>query len=147
MAAAVGAVDLGSRVDELVVGRSADRAGQRAVEARPAGAALELGLARVELVAAAGAEESAGAVLVVERRAERALGRFLAQHRVLCRSQPAAPFGIAVGDLEGLGLGPAATGGEHRQSDSRAEPGERGTAGLRSIEHGCDPLSKAVSLG
>src|SRR5690606_10487260 len=78
MAAAVGTMDFTAGVSELVVGLAADRAGQRPVEAWPAGTAVELRVAREQFVAAPGAQECALALFLVERRAERPLGIFLA---------------------------------------------------------------------
>ena len=49
------------------VGRGADRVRQRLIEARPAGAALELGLRREQRQVAAGAGEGALALLAIER--------------------------------------------------------------------------------
>jgi len=86
-------------------------------------------------------------VLVVERRAVRALGVLLAQHAVDRRGQPAAPFGVGVGDLVGLGFGRAAAGGEHRGGNAGGEPGQRRAAGLRAIEHGVHLMKAASNLG
>src|SRR5450755_2281727 len=66
VAAAAHAVVLGARDDHLDVGLGDDRARQRGVEARPAGAALELGLRGEERKVAAGADEAAVAMLGVE---------------------------------------------------------------------------------
>src|SRR3546814_4995517 len=79
MPAAAAAVDLGARIAELAVGRGADRIFQRRPEARPAGAAVIFGLARIERQLAACAQENAGAMLVVQGAGKGPLGRRLAR--------------------------------------------------------------------
>src|SRR5690606_25231953 len=138
VSAAIGAVDFLARIAELVVGRGADRTRERTVEAGPAGAAVELGRARIEIVAASGADEGALALFAIERRAERALGMLLAQHGVAFRRQPALPFCVGERHLEGLRLCGGTACREYRKSNSRAEPGKRGTT-VGWASHGATP--------
>src|SRR5580658_5352245 len=67
VAAAAAAMHFGAHHAVVAVGRGLDRPGDRIVEARPAGAALEFLLGDEQLLAAAGAGEFAGALLVIER--------------------------------------------------------------------------------
>src|ERR1051326_7857976 len=60
-AAAPAAMHFGPRQDQAVIVRRADRVFDRRVEARPSGAALELGLRPEHRQVAAGASEDAGA--------------------------------------------------------------------------------------
>src|SRR5690606_13266847 len=135
MAAAVRAVDFLARIAELVIGLARDRPGKRTVEAGPAGAAVELGLARIERVAATRANERALALFLVERRTERPLRVLLAQDGIARGRQPALPFRLGIGNLVGLGLGGAAARGEDRKGDARAKPGESRTA-IGRVSHG-----------
>src|SRR3546814_12991595 len=93
MAAAEPAKHSGARIAEVAVGRRTDRAFERGPEARPAGAAVELGLARIERQGAAGADEGSGALFLVEWTGEGALGRRFAQHAIFERRQAHIPFG------------------------------------------------------
>src|SRR4030095_8847287 len=80
MAAALGAMRLGSGHEMAGVGRGADRARHRRPEGGPARAAFVL-VSRIEQgLATAGAVEGAGALLVVERAGEGSLGAVVAQH-------------------------------------------------------------------
>ncbi len=72
MPAAIGAVHFGARVADLVVGAGPDRAGQSLPEAGPAGARIVFGFGRIQLVAAACADERARALFVIERARYRA---------------------------------------------------------------------------
>src|SRR5690606_21890049 len=112
----------------------------------PAGAAVELRAAGIEIVAAAGAHERAGALFVVERGAERALGILLAQNAILGRRQAPLPFGIGIGDLIGLGLGRTAAGGEHGNRDPGSQPGKGVAARLNTVGHGAYPAIKLWNL-
>src|SRR5271165_2380267 len=80
------------------VDRRLDRALHRRVEARPAGAALEFGLALEQRLAAAGAGEYAGTLLVVESAAARPFGAVLAHHGILLGGQQGPPLGFGMGD-------------------------------------------------
>src|SRR5262249_16316275 len=73
-----------------------DRALLGIVEARPAGAALELLLRHEQRLAAARALERAGALLEIERAAPRPLGTVAAQHLILLRREQAAPLRVAM---------------------------------------------------
>src|SRR5437870_5246021 len=98
MAAAAVAMHLGAAHEEAVVGRLADRALDRHVEAGPAGAALELALAHEQGLIAGRAAERAGAVLVEQRAGAGPLGPVLAHHVVLLRREERAPLGLGLGD-------------------------------------------------
>src|SRR5215208_33116 len=71
MPLAARAVVFGARQDQLQVGLRADRTGDRGIEARPAGAALVLGLRSEQRQVAAGAMEAALALFLVQRTAAR----------------------------------------------------------------------------
>src|SRR3546814_2964518 len=75
-------MDLGARHQQLAIRAGADRVRQRRPETRPAGAAVELGCRRIEVLPAALAREQPRAMLVVERARERPLGGRVAQHRI-----------------------------------------------------------------
>src|SRR5690349_2779697 len=65
MAAAAAAVHFHTHHAETTVARGLDRARNRIVETRPAGAALEFGLGDEQRLIAAGAGETAGPLLIV----------------------------------------------------------------------------------
>src|SRR5262245_8935911 len=97
MAAAAAAMHL--RADHAVaavLGRL-DGVGHGVVEARPAGAALELPLGDEQRLVTAGAGERAGAFLEIERAAARRLGAVLAHDGVLLGRQQLAPLRLGVG--------------------------------------------------
>src|SRR5262245_47278698 len=73
MAAAAAAVHLGPRHAEGAVGVGADGIVERLVEARPTGAALELGLGGKQRQVTAGAGEGTLAVLLEQRTGPRPL--------------------------------------------------------------------------
>src|SRR3954471_22394678 len=100
VAAAAAAVHLGADHAVAAVGRGLDRARNRIVEARPAGAALELLLRCEQLLPAAHAGERAGALLVIERAAAGTLGAVAAQDIVLLGGEELAPLLVGVGDRE-----------------------------------------------
>src|SRR5712691_10528659 len=104
MAAAPDAMHLGARHPVAAIGRGLDRALLRVVEARPAGAALELLLRHEQRLAASRAGEGAGAFLVVERATPGRLGAVPAQHVVLLGREQPAPLLVAMGDRELLGV-------------------------------------------
>src|SRR5688572_28337863 len=103
MAAAAPAMNLVPDHAESVVSVFQHRAFDGFIEARPAGAAVELGLGREQRQIASGANERARAMLIVEGAGEGTLGLLLAQHRILLGSQKLAPFLRRVGHLEGAG--------------------------------------------
>src|SRR6185437_3712759 len=72
---------------------------ERGPEARPAGAAVELGRRREQVIAAAGAGENALPLLMQKRRGERPLGPVLAEDRILIGGEPAAPFGVGIDEM------------------------------------------------
>src|SRR5262245_33646997 len=98
MAAAAAAMHLGAHHAVAAVLGALHRARDRIVEARPAGAALELLLGDEQRLAAARAGEGAGALLVIERAAAGGLGAVAAQDVVLLGREQAAPLLVGVGD-------------------------------------------------
>src|SRR5262249_2601411 len=78
MAAAAAAMHLGADHAPTAIGGALDRARLRIVKTRPAGAAVELGLGDEQRLAAAGAGERAGTLLVIERATARPFGAVLA---------------------------------------------------------------------
>src|ERR1041384_307091 len=78
MAAAAAAMHLGAHHAVAHVARLLDRTRLRIVEARPAGAALELLLRPEQRLPATRAAKRAGALLEIERAAARPLGPVLA---------------------------------------------------------------------
>src|SRR4051794_35136546 len=104
MAAAAAAVHLGADHAVGGVGRRLYRAFLRVVEARPAGAAVELPFRHEQGLAAAGAGEGAAPLLVIERAASRRLGAVTAQHYVLLGREQLAPFLVGVRHRVVLGI-------------------------------------------
>src|SRR4029450_12600718 len=98
MAAAAAAMHLGAHHAVAAVLRGLDRARDRLVDARPAGATLELLLGDKERLAAARTGEGAGALLVIERAAAGRLGAVPAQDVILLGREQAAPLLVGVGD-------------------------------------------------
>ena len=105
MAAAAPAVVLTARHDQLEVHLGDDGIAEGLIEAGPAGAAVELGLGAEQGQPAAGADEGALAMLLIERAGKRALRTFSPQHGERGRAQPFFPFGFAQvpGGIERLG--------------------------------------------
>src|SRR5262249_32411969 len=96
MAAATAAMHLGAHHAEAAVGRRLDRAFDGIVEARPAGATLELLLRSEQRLPATGADECAMALLIIERAASRPFGP-LPPHHVLwlrCARPPPSLVGM-----------------------------------------------------
>src|SRR6185295_1491779 len=104
VSAAAAAVHLGADHHEGAVLGGLHRAGERGVEARPAGVALELRLRREEGKGAAGAEEAAVTVLVEQRARPRALGSLVPEDVVGRGREEGLPLGVGLLDLEGLAL-------------------------------------------
>src|SRR5262245_51160281 len=102
MAAAAAAMHLGADHAVAAVDRVLDRARLRIVEARPAGAALELLLRLEQHLIATGTGECAGALLEIERAASRPFGAVLAHDVVLLGREQLAPLGIAMRDRIGF---------------------------------------------
>src|SRR3989337_789565 len=94
-------VPLAARADDLGANHAVrhvamllDRAFLRPGEARPARAAVELGLALEQRLTARGAEILTGRLVLLVLAGERALGAMLAQDAVLLGRQLRAPLGI-----------------------------------------------------
>src|SRR5262245_38927432 len=100
MAAALGAMHLGAGHEMAAVARRADGAVLGRPERWPARAAFVLGRGIEQRLAAAGAAEGAGALLVVQRAGERPLGAVIAQHVMLQRVELLLPLGVAL--LDGI---------------------------------------------
>src|SRR5216683_931556 len=100
MPAAPAAMHLGAGHEEAAVGVGLDHILERRREARPAGAAVELGGGVEQGLAAAGAVIDPGAVLLVERARAGALGAVLAQYPILLGREAPAPFLVAQRHLE-----------------------------------------------
>src|SRR5690348_16933674 len=115
VAAAAAAHDLGAPHEQAVVRPQLDRLGDRGlVEARPAGARMELGVRAEQPGATAGAPVEAVLVVVDVRTGERHLGVRLTQHAVLQWGQFLAPLLVGLGDLASngcLGAGASLTHG------------------------------------
>lgn len=104
MSATVGAVDLGSRVDQLPVRRCAGRFGKSAGETRPTGTAVELRRRIEQWVAATTAEVTPGAMLGKQQAGARRLGRRAAKHGITPRGECPAPFLVGSGGAAGTGF-------------------------------------------
>ena len=85
--AAARAQHFGPLYHQLVIPPRDDRMRKHLPEARPAGAALELGRRAEQRKRAAGADEDALAMLIEHRARESMLGRRFAQHRIALRSE------------------------------------------------------------
>ena len=145
VAAAAVAMHFLARDDQTEITRHADRALDRCEEARPPGAALELGVGLEQRTLAGRAMERAGPVLVVEGARKRPLGPMLAQHAELRRGEQPLPL---VGGFDQLELAVAA-GARRRQPLRAGEHGERTDAaeqeyaslhrhdGLLGLPHNC----------
>src|SRR5689334_1663707 len=100
MAAAAAAMHLGACHAKGAILGLAHRIVERLVEARPAGAALELRFRSEQRQVAAGAGEGALAVLFEERAGPGPLGALIAQDLVLLRRQLRTPLGVGLFDFE-----------------------------------------------
>src|SRR3990172_6751524 len=92
MPAATPAVVFLSRQDQLEVGLGLDILFDCLCEARPASAALELGLGPEQWQAASGAYKRARALLLVQRMRVGPLGALLEEHRIFLRLEQFTPF-------------------------------------------------------
>src|SRR4051812_42039635 len=101
--AAIRAMHFGAGHEKAAVGGGSHRPLQGLPEAGPARAALVLGRGIEEPLAAAGAEEGAGALLGVQRAAARPLRAVLAQHAIALGRKFAAPCLIRLLDRVVLG--------------------------------------------
>src|ERR1700730_14462153 len=97
------AVSLGAYHAEAAIDRRLSRALHGLVEARPAGAALELALGLEQRRAAAGAGEMAGPLLQKQGAASRRLGAVAAHAVILLGRQEPPPFRVGMRDRIGLG--------------------------------------------
>src|SRR4029077_1863191 len=104
MTAAAAAMHFGADHAVTAIGRGFDRAGLGIIEARPAGAALELGLGNEQFLIATGAIEHAGAFFVIQRAAARPLGAVLAHDVILLGSENFAPFRFGMADRMCFGV-------------------------------------------
>src|SRR3982074_2660419 len=97
MAPAAAAMRLDADHPVAGVLRGFDGTGLGIVEARPAGAAFELGLRPEQRLSASGAAEGAGALLEIQRAAAGRFGAVLAHDLVLFGRARHAPFGTGLG--------------------------------------------------
>src|SRR3954468_10438773 len=104
MPAAVGAVDLDARHAVGAIGGGPDGAFNRSIKARPAGPALVFRLRGEEGLAAAGAAERSGALLLEQRTAAAVLGAVFAQDVELLRREERLPVGFCFGFAFGFGF-------------------------------------------
>src|SRR5262245_37555112 len=100
MAATAAAMHLDPGHAVGAVFRAAERIVERLIKARPAGAAVELGVGGEQRQVAAGAGEDALAMLLQKRARPRPFGAVLAQALVLLWRQLRAPFDVGLLDLE-----------------------------------------------
>src|SRR5437763_15245976 len=103
MSAATPAMYLGARQQQHVVGRGANGIRQRAMEARPAALAVDLGLRREHGKLATRAHEGALPLLLVQRARAGSLGAAQPQHVVLRLAEEGAPLAVALLDFERAG--------------------------------------------
>src|SRR5262249_18405645 len=108
MAAATAAMHLGAHHAKAAVGRRLDRACDGIIEARPAGATLELLLRYEQRLPATGADECAMALLIIERAASRRFGAVTPHHVVLLRREQAPPCLVGMRDRVFFGFHAAA---------------------------------------
>src|SRR3981189_672881 len=102
MASAAAAMRLDANHPVAGILRGVDGTGLGIVEARPAGAAFELGLRPEQRLSASGATEGAGALLEIQRATAGRFGAVLAHDLVLFGREQTAPFRIGMGDREPL---------------------------------------------
>src|SRR5262249_57029821 len=123
VAAAAAAHDLGTPHDQAVVRPQLDRLGDRGlVEARPAGARVELGVRAEQPGATAGAPVEAVLAGAHVRTGERHLRVRLTQHAVLQWGQFLAPLLVRLGDLAGGGCLGAGTSLAHGSGSFPSRP-------------------------
>src|SRR4051794_36188899 len=137
MAAAAAAMHFGAQHAKGAVLDLADGIFDRLVEARPAGAALELGVGGKQRQVAAGAGEDALAVLFQQRAGARPFGAVLAQDVVLHRRQLRAPFRVGFLDLEFL----RGFSRRHPQPAECSQPEQAGKGSKQdtAVKHGTAP--------
>src|SRR5215218_6437092 len=135
MAAAAPAMHFGAGNEQRAVHRGADGVFQRRREARPAGAALELGVGGKQGQLAARAGESSRALLGIERARERLLGSVLAQHAILRGVEDAPPLVVAFLHLERSGSTDVATAPPAQYCDHSQTPATE--KHHPTIDHAC----------
>src|SRR5690348_9830954 len=120
MAPAAPAVHFGALHEEAAVLRCGNGVRQGLIEARPAGAAVELGVRREHRESAARTREGALAFLVIERARERTLGALPTKTVELRGVEHPPPFVLRFLHLErsGGGRGPAAPPPQEAQSQN-----------------------------
>src|SRR4051812_33317163 len=102
MAAALAAMHRRAGHHEARIADLAHRMVERFPEARPSGAAVELGLGSEEVKGAAGTAEYTLAMLLQQWTGEWPFGALLSQHGILFGGQQLLPLGVAVRHDEGL---------------------------------------------
>src|SRR5271165_3898131 len=132
----------------------ADGIVERFVEARPTGAALELGLGGEQRQVAAGAGEDALAVLLQQRAGPRTFGALIAQDFILLRGKLGAPLGLGLLDFELLRgfLGTLRRRGREPAERGKAEQAGDGSKHKAAVSHhrllhGAGGRSFAVKYG
>src|SRR5207245_11095144 len=105
VAAAARAMHFRAPHEEMPVLARAHRSRQGPEEARPAGAAVELGVRAEAQLAAAPAAEGTGALLIIQRAAAGALGAVRPQHPVGLGRELPPPLLVGLLDREMLALG------------------------------------------
>src|SRR4249919_3123026 len=98
MTAAAAAIDFRACHTVAAVLDGLNGSGHRVVKAWPAGAAFEFLFRDEQWLIAAGADECAGALFIIERATSRHFGAVLTHDLVLVRAQQLAPFGVGVRD-------------------------------------------------
>ena len=132
------AVVFAARHDQFEIQLGDHGIAQGLPEAGPAGAAVELGLGAEQGQPAAGADEGAAAMLLVERAGERALRAFTAQHGEGCWAEALLPFGFTEipGGINSFGGGACPLGRKERdQSHNGCAPAlqqlaDQGSSGM-----------------
>src|SRR4051794_5966359 len=132
MPAAVGAVDLDARHAVGAIGGGPDAAFNRSIKARPAGPALVFRFRGEEGLAAAGAAERSGALLLEQRTAAAVLGAVFAQDVELLRREERLPVGFCFFcHLAGTVASPVATAGGPLKSAACNRRAARGSTTSR----------------
>lgn len=134
---AAAAVVFAARHDQFEIHLGDHGIGQGLPEARPTGTAVELGLGAEQRQSAAGTDERATAMLLIERTGEGALGTFTTQHRIGGGTEPLFPFSITEipGRIKGLG------------SCIRASNPEKGDQGNEGATTALQQLADEVASG
>src|SRR5215471_2050698 len=131
------AVDLCASHEQALVDAGGHRIFEGCIEARPAGAAVELGLRREQGKIAPRTQVGAGRILLVKGAAPCALRAVFAQDKELLARELFAPLLLALGDLECAArrtLGASACGPEKGAEHGDGESGQGQPA---AIHHCC----------